>query len=95
MRPSRGMGDIRPSKMPGKKTIIRKDKPQDVELYKEGGVTKDRWIKDAIKAPGSLRKSLGVKEGQNIPAGKLAKAAKASGKTGQRARLAQTLKKMK
>ena len=95
MRSSRGMGDIRPSKMPSKKIIHRKDKPQDVEMYKEGGVTKDKWIKDAIKKPGSLRKSLGVKEGQNIPAGKLAKAAKAPGKMGQRARLAQTLKKMK
>ena len=45
--------------------------------------------------PGALRKSLGVKEGKPIPAGKLAKAAKAPGKMGQRARLAQTLKKMK
>ena len=95
MRASRGMGDIRPSKMPGKKIIKRKDKPQDVEVYKEGGKTGDKWIKDAIKNPGSLRKSLGVKAGQNIPAGKLAKAAKAPGKTGQRARLAQTLKGLK
>ena len=37
MRPSRGMGAINPSKMPGKKIIKRKDKPQDVEMYKEGG----------------------------------------------------------
>jgi hypothetical protein len=37
MRPSRGMGAISPSKMPGKKIIKRKDKPQDVELYAEGG----------------------------------------------------------
>jgi len=37
MRPSRGMGDLAPSKMPGKKIIKRKDKPQDVEMYKEGG----------------------------------------------------------
>jgi len=37
MRPSRGMGAINPSKMPGKKTIHRKDNPNDVELYKEGG----------------------------------------------------------
>ena len=37
MRPSRGMGDINPSKMPGKKIIKRKDKPQDVEMYAEGG----------------------------------------------------------
>jgi hypothetical protein len=26
-----------PSKMPGKKVIHRKDKPQDVDLYAEGG----------------------------------------------------------
>lgn len=53
------------------------------------------WIKDAIKKPGALKKSLGVKKGEKIPADKLAKAAKAPGKTGQRARLAQTLKGFK
>ena len=37
MRPSRGMGDINSSKMPGKKVIKRKDKPQDVDMYAEGG----------------------------------------------------------
>ena len=37
MRVSRGMGAINPSKMPGKKIIKRKDKPQDVAMYKEGG----------------------------------------------------------
>jgi hypothetical protein len=31
------MGDINPSKMPKGKKIIRKDKPQDVDVYKEGG----------------------------------------------------------
>ena len=53
------------------------------------------WIAGAIKKPGALRKELGAKEGQPIPAKKLAKAAKAPGKLGQRARLAQTLKGMK
>lgn len=53
-----------------------------------------KWIQEAIKKPGALKKSLGVKEGKTIPAGKLAKAAAAPGKTGQRARLAQTLKKL-
>lgn len=53
------------------------------------------WIKDAIKKPGALKKSLGVKKGEKIPAGKLAAAAKKPGKTGQRARLAQTLKGFK
>ena len=53
------------------------------------------WIQDAVKKPGALRKSLGVKEGEKIPAGRLAKAAKAPGKLGQRARLAETFKGMK
>jgi len=53
------------------------------------------WIKGAVKKPGALRKELGVKKGEKIPAKKLAKAAKEPGKLGQRARLAQTLKKMR
>jgi hypothetical protein len=55
----------------------------------------EKWIQNAIKKPGSLRASMGVKKGETIPAGKLAKAAKAPGKMGQRARLAQTLKGFK
>jgi len=55
-------------------------------------MAKTNWIKDAIKKPGALRKSLDVKSGETIPAKTLAKAAKAPGKLGQRARLAQTLK---
>lgn len=58
-------------------------------------VPKSNWISSAIKKPGALRKSLGVKKGRKIPAKKLASAAKKPGKMGQRARLAQTLKKMK
>ncbi len=53
------------------------------------------WIQKAIKKPGSLRKSLGVKKGQKIPAKKLNAAAKKGGKLGQRARLAKTLKGFK
>lgn len=55
---------------------------------------KKKWIQEAIKKPGALKKSMGVKEDEKIPAKKLAKAAKAPGKMGQRARLAETLKKM-
>ena len=55
----------------------------------------EKWIQKAITKPGALRKELGAKAGKPIPAKKLAKAAKAPGKMGQRARLAQTLKKMK
>jgi hypothetical protein len=53
------------------------------------------FIQKAIKKPGALRSALGVKAGKTIPAAKLAKAAKAPGKMGQRARLAQTLKSFK
>jgi hypothetical protein len=64
--------------------------------YLEGKlVTNKKWIQDAIKKPGALRKAMGVKKGEKIPAKKLAAAAKKPGKMGQRARLAQTLKKMK
>ena len=69
-----------------------------VEGSREGSVIKakkGRWIQKAIKKPGSLRRSLGIKKGQKIPAKKLAKAAKSKGKLGKRARLAQTLKKMR
>ena len=37
MQPSRGMGAIAPSKMPKKRTIKRKDDPNDVTMYAEGG----------------------------------------------------------
>jgi hypothetical protein len=53
-----------------------------------------RWIQNAIKAPGSLRKSLGVKEGETIPQKKLSIAAEKGGKLGKRARLAMTLRRL-
>lgn len=57
--------------------------------------TKKLNISKAIKKPGALRASLGVKKGNTIPAKALNKAAKASGKLGQRARFAQTLAKIR
>jgi len=54
----------------------------------------EKWIQKAIKHPGALRKKLGAKEGEPIPAKKLAAAAKKPGATGRQARLAQTLKKL-
>jgi hypothetical protein len=54
----------------------------------------EKWIQKAIKKPGALKSSLGVKKGEKIPAKKLAAAAAKSGKMGQRARLAQTLRKL-
>jgi hypothetical protein len=37
MMASRGMGDIKASKMPKAKKVVRKDNPNDVEVYKKGG----------------------------------------------------------
>jgi hypothetical protein len=77
---------------------------EDAEEYKKGGKVKKmakggatggKWIQSAIKKPGALRAQMGVKAGAKIPAKKLASAAKKPGKLGQRARLAQTLSKMK
>ena len=69
------------------------------KMMKKGGEVEKakggKWIQKAIKKPGALREQLGAKKGEPIPAGKLAAAAKKPGKLGQRARLAQTLKKMK
>lgn len=52
----------------------------------------EKWIQKAIKKPGALKKALGVPAEKKIPAKTLAKAAKAPGKLGQRARLAKTLR---
>lgn len=37
MMASRGMGAIAPSKMPKKKVVQRKDAPNNVDMYAEGG----------------------------------------------------------
>ena len=94
MMASRGMGAISPSKMPSAKRKARRD-DTDFTEYAEGGMAKGKWIAGAIKHPGALHEELGVPEGKKIPAKKLAAAAKKSGKVGQRARLAETLKSMK
>lgn len=52
-----------------------------------------RWIQKAVKHPGALRKSLGVKKGDKIPEKKLEKAEHSKNKTtAKRARLAVELK---
>lgn len=54
------------------------------------------WIEGAIKKPGALRKTLGVKKGEKIPMAKLKKAEKSKNpKTRKRAQLAETLSKFK
>jgi hypothetical protein len=68
MRASRGMGDIKPSKMPGKKIIQRTDSPQDVEVYAKGGRiggnvtvskagTPSAVVRKLLAKPGSLKAS--------------------------------------
>jgi len=56
MRPSRGMGDINPSKMPGKKMIKRKDNPEDVEMFAGGGLYANIAAKKKRIASGSGEK---------------------------------------
>lgn len=55
---------------------------------REGG---RKFIAGAIKHPGALHAELGIPQGQKIPQAKIAKAAHAPGKLGQRARFAETL----
>ena len=57
MRASRGMGDINPSKMPKAKKIIRKDNPDVVDMYAEGGKTSSVNKAGNYTKPG-MRKSL-------------------------------------
>ncbi len=55
-----------------------------------------KWIQKAIKKPGALRESLGVKEGQKIPEAKLEAATHSKNPTTRaRANLAKTLKGFK
>lgn len=55
----------------------------------------EKFIQEAIKHPGALRKSLHVKKGEKIPEKKLEKAAHSKNPTTRkRAVLAETLKKM-
>ena len=55
---SRGMGAINPSKMPGKKVIHRKDKPQNVDMYAEGGKTKSKVNEAGNYTKPELRKRI-------------------------------------
>ena len=53
----------------------------------------EKWIQSAIRHPGSLRATLGVKEGKTIPAKKLRSATHSKNPTtAKRANLAMTLK---
>lgn len=56
---------------------------------------KKNWIAGAIKKPGALRAELHIKKGKKIPKVKLKVAAKKKGVEGKRARLAETLGKLR
>ena len=103
----RGVGDYKMKRIPkdyGEEKPVPQMKrtPKDfdneeapkMQKLKSGGST-SKWIQEAVKKPGALRKALGAKKGEPIPAKKLAAAAKKPGKMNQRARLAQTLKGLK
>jgi len=57
MRPSRGMGDINPSKMPGAKKKARRD-DTDFTQYKEGGKTKSKVNEAGNYTKPGLRKRI-------------------------------------
>jgi hypothetical protein len=60
-------------------------------------MTKKKWIAGAIgpSGKGALHQNLGVPQGQKIPEAMLERASHMSGKVGQEARLARTLKRMR
>ena len=59
-------------------------------------VEKKKWIAEAIRHAGSLRRALKVKKGEKIPASKLKKAEHSKNPVmAKRARLAETLKRFR
>ena len=58
MMSSRGMGAISPSKMPKAETITRKDDPNKVKVYKEGGETKSKVNEAGNYTKPELRKRI-------------------------------------
>jgi len=58
MMASRGMGDISPSKMPKGKKVVRKDNPNDVEVYKTGGKVKSKVNEAGNYTKPGLRKRI-------------------------------------
>ena len=58
MRASRGMGAINPSKMPKAKKITRKDNPDAVDMYAEGGETKSKVNEAGNYTKPELRKRI-------------------------------------
>lgn len=53
------------------------------------------WMSGAVKHPGALHEQMGVPVGEKIPLNRLAAAAEKGGKLGERARLAETFRKLR
>lgn len=68
------------------------DRKHDKQRSMKGLAKGGKFLAGAIKRPGELHRDLGVPEGKKIPAEKLQTAASRSGKVGQRARLAETMR---
>jgi len=63
------MGDISPSKMPKAKTVVRKDNPDDVTMYKKGG---EVWDKPRPKSLGKPKHLSSAKKASAKAAAKAA-----------------------
>ena len=69
MRACRGMGAVAPSKMAKPKTVVRKDNPQDVTVFKDGG---EVWDKPRPKDLGASKKLSPAKKASAKAAAKAA-----------------------
>jgi len=88
----RGAPYVPNTNIPADQIYSKEDMDRLTRGYKKGGAN---WIKDAIKKPGALHKSLHVPAGEKIPASKIEKAEGSKNPLlAKRARLAETLGKM-
>lgn len=72
---------------------MKRPKDKKKISQRHGRVLKNKnWIAEAVKKPGGLHRSLGIKADHTISAKTLGNAAKKGGKVGKQARLAETLK---
>lgn len=84
MRPSRGMGDIRPSKMPKAKKVTRKDDPNTVDVYARGGKLKQP---KKPKPSAAQRLAFGTESPKGVTRKRMKDAEKAPARLGKRKRL--------
>jgi len=87
----RGETTVKPAPTPPETARDKKIREAEEAATKAKG----GWIKGAIKNPGALHRQLGVPQGQKIPSATLHAAAQKGGTLGRRARLAETLKKLR